>query len=185
MIPLTVIINTTGCVSQAADVYFYSLDLSHQGHVTVYKPPTSATHRITLGKRNLEMAASYFVDSAYVYTENRVNKLVPLTLLNPSPPPSGPSPPTPVFGPISGTVTKNGLALSFSLDSEGLSPDGVYDAVFSAAGGLFTSYHNAYRITPMIWTTTLDATTHASYAEAVAIKSWIGASDALPLNWWP
>ncbi|KAL6771585.1 hypothetical protein ACKKBG_A26970 [Auxenochlorella protothecoides x Auxenochlorella symbiontica] len=78
--------------------------------------PKSSVITILAESQSLIVLMSYFVGPASIYAdEETLSEVVPLTLLNPSPPPPGAYPPPPLFGSITGNVTRADNVFTFSV----------------------------------------------------------------------
>ncbi|KAL6776560.1 hypothetical protein ACKKBG_A21630 [Auxenochlorella protothecoides x Auxenochlorella symbiontica] len=114
-----------------------------------------------------------------------LKEVVLLTLLNPAPTPVGPAPPPPLYGSITGSITKSGNTFRFSVNFGANKPDGVNSAFFAATGGVITVSTASYSGNPMSWSINLSSkqAALASYAQVVAYTTGGGTSDTLTLNW--
>lgn len=182
---ITCVVTTGRYVPFYIQCSLFSSNLTGLGRV-YENQPSDTTTTISFKGRDSKLSAAYSFGSAMIFVGGLyIHEATPLALLNPSPPPLGPSPPPPIFGNIDGSVTKNGNDFSFSLKFVDNPPEGVNYAFFSAAGGLVLASTQAYQSHLMTWTKTLTSATTAlaSYAQAVAYRSDVGTSSTLTLRW--
>lgn len=179
---ITCVVTTVGYVPNLIKWGLYTSALSYL--VGDSRVSTSAVTTIILKGQPQEIATKFSIGSASTFTPE-LKEVLPLTLLNPSTPPPGPSPPPPIFGAISGSVSKDGNDFSFKVNIVGFTPTGVNCAFLTADGVPLRVVGKAYESTPMTWTIMLESSeiALASYAQVVAYKLGGGTSDALTLNW--
>lgn len=184
-VDITVVVTTVGYTATAIGFTLFTASFTR---LTVgYKDTNIAP--VTAIKLTAEMdyvRTQYRIASVVTLNSyHEVDNVAPLTLHGASPPPPGPFPPPPTFGPITGAVTLEKSTFSFTVSTGEYTADTLHYAFFAANGGILGSDEEHPTSSTVTWTAELRPSQQAlaAYVQVVVESSDRGSSGVLTLKW--